>query len=292
MNSKNILTILFFFTFGVFASAQNERVITESSAPAEDIYIDGLFAEDAEGDKSFTARVLPYDTPSKNNVPWQKMIWRLVETREKMNLVWRAEEKPFFNVLSELIKNGDITAFKDEKFKEPMNWGEVEGQMVTIDTNQVYDAAADAEVIKVTKNSKDWRNINQYRIKEIWFFDKEASMLKHRILGIAPILTEVIEGSDMPIVLPLFWVYYPEARMPLAKYQVKSDENDMVPMTWTDLLDNRYFSSIILKRSNILDFKVRDYFNQDDEMYNMDQLFESEKIKQELFNFEHDLWEY
>jgi gliding motility associated protien GldN len=293
MNNKNYLILAIFFSFMVCGQAQNERIITESSAaPAEDMYIDGLFAEEPEGDKSYTSRVLPYTPLKKVNIPWQKTIWRLVDTREKMNLPWRAEEKPLFNILTELLKNGEITAFKDEKFKEPMTYEEIKGKLVKKELKDAYDAETQTEKVVEVENTLDWRSVNQYRIKEIWYFDKEQSMLKQRIKGIAPIFSEVVEGSDRPIIYPMFWIYYEEARLPLAKYKIISDENDTAPMSWTDLLDNRYFSSIIIKRSNVLDFKVQDYFNQDDEMFNMDQLFESEKIKQELFNFEHDLWEY
>ncbi|MBK8635985.1 MAG: hypothetical protein IPN72_21420 [Saprospiraceae bacterium] len=71
-----------------------------------------------------------------------------------------------------------------------------------------------------------------------------------------------------------------------------NDDNDMAPMSWADLIDNRFFSSVIYKRSNILDYRVEDYFDPKSDTANMDVLLQSEKIKEELFNFEHDLWEY
>jgi hypothetical protein len=66
----------------------------------------------------------------------------------------------------------------------------------------------------------------------------------------------------------------------------------MAPMTWADLFDSRFFSSIIYKRSNVLDYRIEDYFNAADERAGINRLLESEKIKAELFNFEHDLWTY
>jgi len=43
----------------------------------------------------------------------------------------------------------------------------------------------------------------------------------------------------------------------------------------------------------VLDYRVQDYFNTNDpEQDGIDKLLESEKIKMELFNFEHDLWTY
>jgi gliding motility associated protien GldN len=292
MNKLKFFYLLVAVGFAINVNAQNEKIITESSAPAEDIYVDGLFAEEDEADKSYTAKVLPYETVRKSDVPWEKRVWRLIDTREKMNLVWRAEEQPFFEVLKTLLKNGEITVFKDEKFKEPLSYEELESKLVTTDTTSAYNSETFEEEIKITKNTKDWRNVKQFRVKEIWYFDNKTSMLKQRILGIAPLYEEQIEGVENALVYPMFWVYYPEARMPLAKYRVLSDENDQIPMSWTDLLDNRYFSSVIIKRSNTLNYRVEDFFDPEDEMFLMDQLFESEKIKAELFNFEHDLWEY
>lgn len=271
------------------AFAQNaERIITESSVPAEDIYIDDIVTKRIMADN----KILSYEPVREADIAWEKRVWRLIDTREKMNLPWRAEEQPFFNILKDMIQNGDITVFGDEKFTTPLTYEEVEKQLVRVDTTTTFDPETYEEKVVVTKNTKDWRNVFQFRVKEIWFFDKEASILKNRILGFAPIFAEEVEGLDRPLVYPLFWVYYPEARVPLSKFQVLSDENDQAPMTWSDLLDNRYFSSIIYKRSNVLNYKVEDYFDQTDEMFGMDVLFEGEKIKQELFNFEHDLWEY
>ena len=87
-------------------------------------------------------------------------------------------------------------------------------------------------------------------------------MMKNRIIGIAPLYEETVEGLDRPLEYPLFWVYYPEARTFLSKHRVISDNNDVAPMTWADLLDNRYFTSIIYKKSNVLDYKVEQYFDE------------------------------
>ena len=48
----------------------------------------------------------------------------------------------------------------------------------------------------------------------------------------------------------------------------------------------RMFSSTIFKEANVMDRQIDQY------MVGLDALLEAEKIKEELFNFEHDLWEY
>ena len=48
----------------------------------------------------------------------------------------------------------------------------------------------------------------------------------------------------------------------------------------------RMFSSTIVKEGNVYNRKVSEY------MVGLDALLEAEKIKAEIFNIEHDLWEY
>ena len=86
-------------------------------------------------------------------------------------------------------------------------------------------------------------------------------------------------------------MYYPEARYAFARYRVQNEDNDIAPMSWYDLFESRYFASYILKQSNPLDLRVKDVFYGYDRE-GIDRLLESEKIKAELFNFEHDLWEF
>ena len=48
----------------------------------------------------------------------------------------------------------------------------------------------------------------------------------------------------------------------------------------------RYFASFIYKESNVYDRKIEDYLT------GTDLLMESERIKSDIFNWEHDLWQY
>ena len=46
------------------------------------------------------------------------------------------------------------------------------------------------------------------------------------------------------------------------------------------------FSSYIIKEANVMNRKIQQY------MLGLDALLEAERIKEEIFNIEHDLWEY
>ncbi|MEE9374456.1 MAG: hypothetical protein V3V00_15480, partial [Saprospiraceae bacterium] len=112
---------------------------------------------------------------SESDVVWQKRIWRIVDTREKMNLHWRNPDVPFFGIIKEMAENGDIKIFRDEFFKEPLSVDDLTALVNKIDTAVVYDPETYEEQIKITKSEIDVEDIKRYRIKEVWYFDKKHS---------------------------------------------------------------------------------------------------------------------
>ena len=280
------LGVLIFFILGAFSlNAQNADIITESSVPDEDYYVDDI----VQRRLMIENRVLPYEPIREADIAWEKRIWRIIDTREKMNLTFRYPEKPLFTIFKDMVENGDIKVFKDEKFRDEMTVDDINQTLSRVDTIVVYDEDTYEEKIQIVKNDINPEDIQRYRLKEIWYFDEETSVFKVRILGIAPIKDEFDpETGAFKYEAPLFWVYYPEAREYLTKYRVFNEFNDIAPMTWGDLFESRFFSSYIYKKSNSLDLRLKDIYPDS----GVDLLLESERIKAELFNFEHDLWSY
>jgi len=291
MKTINLFLTLLIVGCVTFLNAQKgaEEIITESSEPAEDRYVDDIVSKRLVVENT----VLPYEPIREADIAWQKKIWRVLDTREKMNLPFRYPEKPLFNVFREMIENGDITVFEDEKFTTALTPEEVEKSLNRVDTSVIFDYDTYEEKVQVVKSEISWEDINRFRVKEIWFFDEESSRLRVRILGIAP-ERDVYddETQEFKYSLPLFWIYYPEARNLLSKHRIFNENNDMAPMTWAALFESRFFSSVIYKSSNVLDLRVKVMFDASKENSNIDILLESKKIKAELFNFEHDFWTY
>jgi len=251
MKTINLFLTLLFVGCITCLNAQKgaEEIITESSEPSEDMYVDDIVSKRLIVEN----RVLPYEPIREADLAWQKKVWRTIDTREKLNLPFRYPEKPLFNVFREMIENGDITVFEDEKFQTSLTPEQVEAKLNRVDTVTVFDYDTYEEKIEIAKSEVNWEEVNT---------------------------------------LPLFWIYYPEAREYLSKHRVFNENNDMAPMTWADLFESRFFASFIYKSSNVLDLKVKDFFDNESENYGRDVLLESKKIKAELFNFEHDLWTY
>lgn len=136
----------------------------------------------------------------------------------------------------------------------------------------------------------DAEQIVQYRIKEDWFFDKERSVLDVRILGIAPVIyREEISPSGQKTITGMeekFWLYFPHIRPILANYFIYNEQNDAQWMSFDDMFWKRQFSSTIYKESNVFDREIDSY------RVGVDALWESEKITEEIRNFEHDVWHF
>jgi len=282
-----LLAVGMFFCTGLNAQEGLDDK-TESSEPSEDVYIDGLFKPRLIEEN----KVIEYEPIREADIAWQRRIWRIIDVREKINLPFSYPEKPLFDIFREMAENGEITVFSEETFKEPLSEDDLMAKMNRIDTISVFDYDTYEETIKIVESPVNAEDIKRYRIKEIWYFDEESSVMKVRILGISPIRDVYDdETGEFKYPEPLFWIYYPEAREGLARHRVFNEFNTIAPMTWYDLFESRMFSSYIFKSSNVLDLRLTDIYKNYDTA-GIDMLLEGEKIKAELFNFEHDLWEY
>jgi gliding motility associated protien GldN len=261
-----------------------ESILTESSDPNAKRPLDDI----VEKRMTVEHRVLPYDHLREADIFWEKRIWRVLDVREKMNKPFSYPKRPLFTILMEAAMRGDITVYstEDDEFSSPLTPTEVAAKSASIDTVITFDPETYEEQLQVVRNELNPDDVKRYRIKEVWFFDKESSTLNVRILGIAPLIDVNDDSGNFLYENPLFWVYYPDARQTFARERVFNHGNDASPMTWEDLMEMRYFASYIYKESNVHDRRLQEYVS------GVDLLLEADRIKQEIFNFEHDLWSY
>jgi hypothetical protein len=85
----------------------------------------------------------------------------------------------------------------------------------------------------------------------------------------------------------LFWIYYPDLRPFLSKYEAYNPRNMGARLSWEEVFESRYFSSYVYKSTlnNPFD-KPLEGFIRDPLM----RLLEGEKIKETIFNWEQDQW--
>jgi gliding motility associated protien GldN len=284
--SLKILSLCFlasFFVTMAYAQPTPEPVVTESSNP-DDKPLDGVY----ERKIIVETPPLKYDNIREADVFWEKRIWRVLDVREKMNKPFVYPEDPFINIMLSAAKEEKITLYStiDDKFSEALDPNEASTIGVSVDTIITFDPETFEEQLKVVRNELNWEDIKRFRIKEVWFFDEETSTMQVRILGIAPLREVYDDQGNFKYEQPMFWAYYPELRDVLARKAAFNPLNDATRMSWEDIFEMRYFSSYIYKESNVYDRRIQDYLS------GVDILLEADKIKNEIFNFEHDLWSF
>lgn len=267
-----------------------------ATQPATAQVIDGPYQKKITRDR----KPAPLPAVREADVFWSKTIWRIIDLREKMNqdLYYPTREMhgrlSLINLLLKGIKEGQITAYDastDNEFKLPMTFDQVKeafGAVPKMVERRNFETG-EMENVKVDQDINP-EDIKQIMVKEVWYFDKQTSTLQVRIIGLCPIqefFRDDDVNHDRPLRRKVFWVYYPEIRPMLAKYEVLNPFNDSRSLSFDDIFLLRKFDSYITKESNIYNNRAISQYAQGQYATN-----ESERIKNEIFNFEQDLWEY
>ncbi|RNC85069.1 MAG: gliding motility protein GldN [Winogradskyella sp.] len=254
---------------------------------------------------------------------YSKMTWERVVLDERVNFPLYypvdtnnigPDRRSLFHVLWSAVKSGDIPrAYGDSYFSQERTYEELLQSMRKVDTLDIgfdqfnADGFVDPEYI-IERNIEAY-DIKAFLLKGLWYFDKRQGEMKYRLLAIAPAAPDVnfIDGDDYygedsigtsgdvggdnpnqePI--PLFWVFYPEARGLLHEAKAYNNKNSAMPISFDHILNSRRFNGYMYKEENVYgDREVKDYIKDNALM----QLLESQRIKDKIRNFEQDMWNY
>jgi len=250
---------------------------------------------------------LEYGFIDDRDILWSKVVWEFIDLNERINLPMyypvdttnvSNNRRSLFDTLLRGIKSGKITeVYDDSYFTAKMTTSEISSKLYRVDTTEAgideLNAGAtniDEYIDKINLTSQD---IEGFRIKGLWYFDKRQGELKYRLLAIAPVAPDVQtmgrEDMDISEQLALFWVWFPDARPILHEMKVFNSKNSAYPISFDHLLNARRFNSIIYREENI-------YGNRDVSEYvkgnALFQVIESNKIKDDIRNKELDMWNY
>lgn len=259
-------------------------------------YPDGVYTKE----NTRTRRAIPYPHLREADVMWSKRVWRVIDLREKMNHTLYYPDAPIldrkslFDVIKDAaLKDGTVTLFDqaavDDEFRYDMTKTEIEAKLVKWDsTAQTEDPNNPGVMLNApVKNEITSANVWKYWLKEDWFFDRQRSVMDVRIIGICPLIEKQSEtGERLGGDVALFWVYFPEARPVFANQEVFMRHNDAERRTLEDIFWKRMFSSYVRKESNVYNRIIQDY------KIGLDVLLEADRVKNDIFTYEHDLWHF
>jgi gliding motility associated protien GldN len=290
-----LFTLVVLFTGLVGFSQSN---ILNAKDPSE---IGKKTPEQIENDNN---KFLKYGFIDDRDILWSKIVYERIDLSERINLpllyptndaLYKDERKSLWRIIKEAIINDSIASVY-----EPFN----DNFTTKISIDSVKNQISFKEVVEgqVAVNQLESEDIRSYDIKGIWYFDKRMGEMKYRLLGIRPVGKDINASVDPDLSYeerelieekiantPLFWLWYPDIRPLLHREKVFNERNNALRITFDQLLIARRFNSYIYKVDNVHeDRTISTYLPKDPFL----QMMESNRIKEEIRNFEQDMWNY
>ncbi len=258
--------------------------------------LDGIY----ERENIPSRRPAHYKALRESDAMWQKRIWRVIDFREKINHKLYYPTTPIGTRMSLIdlmiwgIETEGLTAYgtDDDRFTQPITRTQIDEKFGAVEKPVTFQDENGEEITKNIKGERITSEVKQLILKEDWFFDKQHSMMETRIIGMCPVRFYVnedmaMEGNAEIRKAQVFWIYFPEARRILANHEVFNEFNDSERRTFDDIFAKRFFSSVIIKESNVYDDRgISEY------SLGVQTLLEAVKVKNKLSKTEQDLWEY
>jgi len=285
INFKNM-----FFLAVFFITALNAKAQPGVFQPGD--YRDGIY----DKENSTNRRFIPYTHLREGDVNWEKRVWRKLDMREKQNqqLYYPTEAVTsrisLMQLILKYVLSGQIIAFVDEEFLQPYELSAIRNKIViqgdTVDVEEFLPDGSSVMVRKPGVVDSMWiyGNFTSLDLKEDWFFDKQKSVLEVRILAMG--FNALKPGKEDIGEFNMFYTYFPACRPFFAKHEVYNAKNDSERRTFEDIFWKRQFSSVATKETNVYDRSIDRYSK------GIDALLESDRIKNDIFRWEHDLWHF
>lgn len=236
-----------------------------------------------------------------------KTVWEIIDVNQRVNFPMYypiegdlgPDRKPLYDVLTKAMRDQKITEVYDSGyFTAKKTLEDIEKSLVFTDTTDQGIEELNAGATKVSeeyivKTEIKAIDVQGYKIKGLWYFDKRQGELKYRLQGICPLVPDVYTmnseaGKNEPPI-ELFWVYFPSSRDVLHEAKAFNEKNSAMPFSFDHILNARRFGAVIYLEENVYgDRLIKDYMKENSQM----QLLESERVKEKIRNFELDMWNY
>lgn len=242
------------------------------------------------------------------DILWSKTVMEVIDLNEKINfplyypidtLLVESYRRSLYDVILKNVKSGTIkNVYSDSYIRETRTLKELQASLVKVDTTDLgkdqFNAKEPVSAEYITRRNISAADIKQYIIRGTWYFDKRLGELKYRLIALAPMAPDVnfIDNPNVDAydnLIPLFWVWYPDVRELLHASKVYNPNNQFSPNSFADILEARYFNSLIISEDNLYDNRQVKEYLKNNSLY---QLLESNRIKEAIRNKESDMWNY
>ncbi len=271
-----------------------------NSSKAQGVYDDFVYTRQNVQER----KVVPWPYLREADVFWAKRITRIIDTREKQNKPMQWPKNPLNLIFYNAISEGKLTAYRNDSFSSQYTIEQYQNFFSQPKpVKRLIDPNGDPEdptnfTIDTIQIKLIPSDVIKFKVLEDWIFDKKESRMFVRIIGIAPMVSPQVEGADIGLQEWGYLKYHKDAndfdksdiREILVNMEVFNRGNDAARVTYDDWFEQRLFSSYIIKEANQYDNNINETAEFKDN--GVAALLQSEKIKNDLFEREHDVWEY
>lgn len=224
------------------------------------------------------------------DVSWMTRYERIIDTRQKMNILLRYPKLSVFDLMLKLaLMEGGPDLYSNREFTDIMTKEQVKERLEYDIIVDVPDGMGGVES-KTFKEAIPMEKLVKIQVMEDWIFDNTHGRMYPRIVALAIVYQPVVAGGSVELPeQPLFWIKYNDARPFFINAEV-FNRNMASRISVDHFFQARMFDSQIIKEPNVYDYPIRYYPEYEDN--GLAALLKSEEIKNELFVMEHDLWEY
>lgn len=309
MKKLALITISLLFAGFLYAQEEGGSTLEQPKRPLE-------FPWQQLDVDTFSVPVTPVFV-RQNDVMYYHTVWRTIDLREKRNHpyyfptykrgTWRSLAQTIFDAID--LKNPEnsnaLPVYSDEFCTMKKTPEEVRNILTNLKTINRYDPES-GELIGTDDVYEEFQanEVLYFRIKEIWFFDKQRSVLEVRILTIEPIVEyekpinadpnapqndEDNVLKDQKTMRNTGIIMWDELRPYLVQQEMFNIKNNAARLSYDDAMTwKRQFSSFVYQEQNTYsDRPIQDYIKNP-----RDQRIESDNIINKIRAYEHELWEF
>ncbi|HFS67190.1 MAG TPA: gliding motility protein GldN [Flavobacteriia bacterium] len=251
---------------------------------------------------------LPYGYIDDRDILWSKMVWEYMDLNEKMNLPFYypadtsnidSNRRSLYDTLLKGIRTGELVdVYDDSYFTTRLTRDEIEKTLVKIDTTDAgieqFNFGEPVAEENINIRYMQSADIQAYKLKGLFYFDKRQGELRYRLLGLAPVSPDINfidenDNTELTEYVELFWVWYPSAREILHRMKVFNPKNAAYPLSYDLLLTARRFTSLIYREENVYGNRDISEYIKNNALF---QVLEAMQIKEDIRDKEIDMWNY
>lgn len=233
-------------------------------------------------------------TQQIGNARWMRVVYRQIDLTKEENAPLYYPVRPMngqmnlFTILFQLLSEEKLNVYEYLDGYEVFDDEHLVNFKEMLDRFHVYyeevDDRGGEPALIINESDIPSEQVQNYYVKEVWYFDQNNSLFDVKTLAICPLMT--IDNDFGLTTSPMFWVPYENIRPYVSTaYIMTSNLNNVMTFTIDDYFRRRMFKGDIIKTQNLLNQPLQAYCPTPDSLKN-----EQALIEMQLVSFEDSLW--